>query len=240
MLLVHGGMHGAWCWERYVPFFASRGWQCHALTWRGRGRSAHLPVQDAVRRPIEEVADDIEAVAASLSAPPVIVAHSMGALASLKYAERNPHAGLVLLTPALPTEVSPAPVDLPVDPDSMWGPPPFDVTRELFFSRTDAEDARRYYDLLVPESARAVTQTITESRVSIDPVTISGPGLVVAAESDLLTPPGEVHRLAGLLGMDYRYAPGFGHGVMLDRNWESVARVVQAWLTVHVSGAERE
>ncbi|WNM31765.1 alpha/beta fold hydrolase [Streptomyces sp. Li-HN-5-11] len=240
MVLVHGGLHGAWCWERYVPYFAARGWQCHALTWRGRGQSARLPEREAVRRPIEDVADDIEAVAASLSAPPVIVAHSMGALASLKFAERNPHAGLVLLTPALPAEVSPTPVDLAVDPDSMWGPPPFDTTRELFFSGAEAEDARRYYGLLVPESAKAVTQACADSRVSIDPVRISGPGLVMAAEFDMLSPPAEVRRLAGLLGMDYRYARGFGHGVMLDKNAESVAQTVQTWLTVHVSSAAGE
>ncbi|WNM35719.1 hypothetical protein RKE30_37860 [Streptomyces sp. Li-HN-5-11] len=56
----------------------------------------------------------------------------------------------------------------------------------------------------------------------------------VAAAFDMLTPPAEVRRLAGLLGMDYRHARGFGHGVMLDRNWESVAREVQAWPAVHV------
>ncbi|MFJ3776272.1 alpha/beta hydrolase [Streptomyces sp. NPDC090075] len=239
VVLVHGGCHAAWTWERYVPFFVSRGWECHALTWRGRGQSARLSERDALRRSIEDVADDIEAVAASLSAPPVVMAHSMGGLAALKYAERNAHAGLVLLTPVLPAEVHPASVGLPVDLDSMWGPPPFETTRELFFSGMDEEEARIYHGMLVAESPRAVTQASTESRVSIDPVKISGPGLVVAAEFDLLTPPADVHALAGLLGLDYRYAGGFGHGVTLDRNWESLAQALQAWLAVHVSDATR-
>ena len=26
LLFVHGGFHGAWCWEHYLPYFASRGW----------------------------------------------------------------------------------------------------------------------------------------------------------------------------------------------------------------------
>ncbi|MFK4548114.1 pimeloyl-ACP methyl ester carboxylesterase [Streptomyces tendae] len=230
LLLVHGGCHGAWCWEHYVPYFADRGWQVHALSWRGHGRSAALPEQEAVRRPIEDVAQDIQAVAAHLDSPPVVIAHSMGTLAALKYAERNRHSGLVLLTPVAPVEASPAPVDVPFDPEAMWGPPPYELACRLFFHGAEEADARRYYELLVPESSRAVQQAVTTDRVSIDPVRISGPALIVSSEHDQLAPAGDVHRMADLLRADYHYAHGFGHGVMMDRNWEQLAHVLQTWL----------
>jgi pimeloyl-ACP methyl ester carboxylesterase len=233
LLFVHGGCHGAWCWEHYATYFARHGWQTHALSWRGHGRSASLPEQDAVCRPLEDVAADIETVAGKLDNPPVIVAHSMGSLASLKYVERNPHSGLVLLTPAVPGEVSPLPIDVPFDLASMWGPPPFEVSRQLFFAGCDEDQARRYYEMLVPESPRAVEQAVGDNRVSIDTVKISGPILVMSGEFDQLTPPGEVRRLADLLGADYHYAHGFSHGVTLDANWERPAHIVQAWLESH-------
>lgn len=239
LLLVHGGMHGAWNWERFAPFFAEHGWTSHALDWRGHGQSKPLPEQEAIHRPLEDVANDIETVANTLGTPPVVVAHSMGCLATMKFAERNPYAGLVLFTPVPPAEVSPVSIDLPIDPDAMWGPPPFEVTRELFFSGTDEADARRYYDLLVPESAVAVAQGTSDPRASVDPVRICGPGLVVAAEHDVLTPPPDVRKLAGLLGFDYRYARGFGHGVLVDRRWEYVARLAQDWLARHVATTTR-
>ncbi len=234
LLLVHGGCHGAWCWDKYLPYFASNGWDCHALNWRGRGGSAPLADPDAVSRPIEVVADDISAVAATFAIPPVVFAHSMGGLATLKYAESKPHSGLVLITPVLPGDVSPAPIDLVVDTAQLWGPPPLDLSKLLFFTAASEDDARRYHRMLVPESARAVEQAVTDKRASIDAARISGPALVVAAEKDMLCPPEEVWRLANLLGADYRYAFGLGHGVMMAENWQHIAQTIHRWLTIHI------
>ena len=30
LLLVHGAWHGAWCWERFVPWFEGRGYRVAA------------------------------------------------------------------------------------------------------------------------------------------------------------------------------------------------------------------
>lgn len=236
LLLVHGGCHGAWCWDKYLPYFASKGWDCHALNWRGRGGSVQLAETEAVSRPLEFVAEDIAAVAATFAIPPVVVAHSMGGLVTLKFAESNVYTGLVLITPVLPGEVSPAPIDLVFDPGELWGPPPLDLAKLLFFTAATEEDARRYHSLLVAESPRAVEQAVSDRRVSIDPVKISGPILVVAAEKDVLCPPEEVRRLANLLGADYRYAFGLGHGVMMAHDWEQIAQTIHRWLTTHTVG----
>jgi len=236
VLLVHGGLHGSWCWDAYVDFLTGRGWDCHVLDWRGRGLSDPLDESEAIGRSLEDVAVDIELVAQGLAAPPLVVAHSMGALATLKFAETNRYRGLALLTPVLPDEVSPASISLPIDPTSLWGPPPFESAQALFFSGTDEPDARRYYGMLVPESPKAVAQATTDPRVSIDKSRITGPGLVVGAEHDLLTPHAEVRELAALLGMKFYDASGFGHGITLDRSWEKIATVVHEWLADQVPG----
>ncbi|OBH52861.1 hypothetical protein A5686_09565 [Mycobacterium sp. E2479] len=162
----------------------------------------------------------------------------MGGLVTLKFAETNVYSGLVLITPVLPGEVSPAPIDLVVDPRELWGPPPLDLAKHLFFTAASEDDARRYHSMLVSESARAVEQAVTGKRVSIDPVKISGPVLVVAAEKDVLCPPEEVKRLANLLGADYRYASGLGHGVMMAQDWKHIAQAIHQWLTTHVVGLD--
>src|SRR3954467_5623287 len=34
LLFIHGELAGSWLWERYLAFFASRGWEGHALNLR--------------------------------------------------------------------------------------------------------------------------------------------------------------------------------------------------------------
>jgi hypothetical protein len=39
ILFLHGAAHGAWCWaEHFLPWFAGRGCECHALSFRGHVR----------------------------------------------------------------------------------------------------------------------------------------------------------------------------------------------------------
>ena len=43
LLFVHGAYTGAWCWDEYfLPYFAERGFEAHAVSLRGHGAS---PVQ---------------------------------------------------------------------------------------------------------------------------------------------------------------------------------------------------
>ena len=40
LLFIHGGFHGAWCWDEYMlPWFARQGWHAVALSLRGHGNS---------------------------------------------------------------------------------------------------------------------------------------------------------------------------------------------------------
>lgn len=42
ILLVHGGMHGGWCWRRVMPLLAAAGHDVHCPTLTGLGSRAHL------------------------------------------------------------------------------------------------------------------------------------------------------------------------------------------------------
>src|SRR5271170_8218910 len=100
----------------------------------------------------------------------------MGALAAQKYAECHAVSALVLLTPVVPTEVGGDVIDLPIDPNQPWVPPPF-----LWFQGLEEDEARTYFEKLCPESPKAVYEA-TRWTVPVDRAKISGHILVVSSE----------------------------------------------------------
>ena len=97
LLFVHGAWHGAWCWEDFQRWFAQLGWETHAVDLRGHGDA---PIDRSLRRTrIRHYADDVAAAIESLDRPPILVAHSMGALAAQKCLEKITLPGAVLVTP---------------------------------------------------------------------------------------------------------------------------------------------
>ena len=229
IVFVHGGCHGSWSWVHFLPYFAQAGWDCHALNWFGHNGSTPHPEVGLLQRGIADVTEEIAHVAGQFEESPVIVAHSMGALAAQKYAECHPVSALVLLTPVVPTEVGGDVIDLPIDPNQPWVPPPFEIARDLWFQGLEEDEARTYFERLCPESPKAVYEA-TRWTVPIDRVKVSGPILVVSSELDHLTPPASGRSLATFYGADYRYLRGRGHNVLLEPNWRETASMVAAWL----------
>jgi pimeloyl-ACP methyl ester carboxylesterase len=88
-VLVHGGFHGAWCWERVVGPLAEH----HAVV------AVALPGRGGTGRP--ELADYLDTVAEAVdrAEPPVVlVGHSLGGVIVSQFVEHRPDAvaGLVL------------------------------------------------------------------------------------------------------------------------------------------------
>jgi pimeloyl-ACP methyl ester carboxylesterase len=231
-VLVHGGGHAKWSFEQHARVLSEGGYEVHALDWLGHGDSARLPEEQFVRRGIDDVArEELSYVVERLSGPPIIIAHSMGAMAALLYAASNPVERLVLLTPVVPSSVGAEPIDIDVDLTKPFGPVPYDVARLLFFPTLDEDLTRMYYNLLEPESPRAVWQA-TRWTIDVDLQAVAAPTLVFATELDVLTPPAAVAGLAELMGAPYELIPAIGHSEILLKQPESiaVAERIRAWL----------
>jgi pimeloyl-ACP methyl ester carboxylesterase len=231
-VLVHGGAHAKWSFEQHARVLSDGGYEVHALDWFNHGQSAQLPEDHFLRRGIDDVArEELSYVADRLGSPPIIIGHSMGAMAALLYAVSNPVERLVLLTPVVPSSVGADPIDLDVDLTKPFGPVPYDVARLLFFPTLDEDLARMYYDLLEPESPRAVWQA-TRWTIDVDLQAVTAPTLVFATELDFLTPPAAVAGLAELMGAPYELIPAIGHSEILLKRPESmaVAERVRGWL----------
>jgi pimeloyl-ACP methyl ester carboxylesterase len=44
LLFVHGGWHGAWCWEFFQSYFAEQGYVSHALNLRGHSNFCNVSI----------------------------------------------------------------------------------------------------------------------------------------------------------------------------------------------------
>jgi pimeloyl-ACP methyl ester carboxylesterase len=96
LLFIHGGFHGAWCWDEYMlPWFGARGWQANALSLRGHGNSdGHADIR---RWTMDDYAADVMEVLEGLGRPTVLVGHSMGGVVAQRCWERSSLvAGMVL------------------------------------------------------------------------------------------------------------------------------------------------
>ena len=234
LLMVHGGLHGSWSWQPFWPAMNKRGWTCHALDWYGNYQSDELPIADYVTRGIADVTEEIGLVADHLGRLPVLMGHSMGGLASLKFASLQPVAALVLLAPVLPAVIGNEKAGMAIDPAAPWGPPPFEVAQQMFFSGVPEEDARRYYALLDPESPRCVAEATGEDSVDVDLESINAPVCILVGEDDRLTPAYRVQQLAEHLDADFRCFSARSHNLTLDSRAEATADWIASWLASHI------
>src|SRR4051812_9130315 len=104
LLFVHGELAGSWVWERFLGYFAGRGWEGHALNLRNHYWSQ---TADPTELSFETYTDDVAAAMERLGPNTVAIGHGMGGLLAMKAAERMPISGLVLLSPEPPAAARP-------------------------------------------------------------------------------------------------------------------------------------
>ena len=102
LLFIHGELAGSWVWERYLGYFAARGWEGHALNLRNHFWSQ---TADPATLSFDTYTEDVVATLDRFGSGVVVVGHGMGGLLALKAAERMQIAGLVLLSSELPREL---------------------------------------------------------------------------------------------------------------------------------------
>ncbi len=117
LVMLHGG---AWRWQEYLsllPHFAQR-WHIYALDLRGNGRSGW--VSDHYR--LEDFTEDNGEFVRRLTAPAVLIGHSLGAVIALMVAARCPEKakGLIIEDAALTLENYRRIIDASRDMYRLW------------------------------------------------------------------------------------------------------------------------
>jgi pimeloyl-ACP methyl ester carboxylesterase len=159
-ILVHGGAHGGWCWNKIVPELESRGHRAIAPDLPGMGDD-HTPIGEIS---LSGWGEFIARIARTAGAPVVLVGHSRGGPVIGEAAERVPEAvlGLIYLTAVLipggmatmrafAGETSNLMEKATTTSDGLAFIFDRDVARRCFYHRAAPEDAEAALDRLCPE-----------------------------------------------------------------------------------------
>lgn len=240
LLFVHGGYCDSWCWEPYfLPYFAEHGYAAHALSLRGHGASGGHETLFVTG--LDDYAADVERVASTLSAPPILIGHSMGAAVIERLMGVHPVRAAALLAPVPPAGLLPMATRLATQrPDYLLQMSQFDpermdnsmleALRPLYFSDSVDPDvlveAGRHLCL---ESPRALLDLSLRLHWQL-PERRGIPVLVLGAAGDRICTPDEVSATARHHGVEALILPRLAHMLMLDLSWKEPAREVLRWL----------
>ena len=237
LLFVHGELSGSWLWERYLGYFAARGWEGHALNLRNHFWSQ---TADPATLSFDTYTEDVVATLERFGSGVVLVGHGMGGLLALKAAERMPISGLVLLSSEMPRElrVPARPHELRKIPDVYgkamigWETLPERLLRDE--RDLTLPDVLRIHHLLgqKPHEAGAARRQMLAG-VKIDRRGVQEiPCLVVGAGLDRTVPMAESERLAEWL--DAAYEPFAAHShyglVAGEASFQQVADAIRGFL----------
>jgi pimeloyl-ACP methyl ester carboxylesterase len=167
IVLIHGGWHGGWCWNRVTPILRSNGHRVLTPTLTGLGERAHLAGPDVGMA--VHVTDILNVLEYEDLSNVVLVAHSYGGAVATAVAERVPEkiAQLIFVDAFIPRDgqaivdlVGPGGDRIRAIPGAKI--PPFEVER---FGVTREQDQKWV-------SARLVAQP---KQTFLDPVQVGNP-----------------------------------------------------------------
>jgi pimeloyl-ACP methyl ester carboxylesterase len=84
-VLVHGGVHGAWCWEAVIGPLADAGHHVQAIDLPGRAATGSAASHCTLSDYVDAICEAVN----SAPEPPVLVGHSMGGASTSQFAEHH-------------------------------------------------------------------------------------------------------------------------------------------------------
>lgn len=241
LLFIHGGYSHAAIWSiNFIPYFREQGYDCYALELSGHGSEPadRVHVDDFC---IDDYVTDLAAAVASLSAAPVLIAHSMGCLVSQRFLEKGRARAVALLAPVPPTGTGGTAsrfaltlpdffAELSNAVNGTASEKTMRTMANVYFSpRMAPEETTQYLPLIQPESERAVAEMLTAPfRIARGRARI--PALVMGGSADKVFPASLLHFTAASWNAKTRIVEDAGHMLMLDPQWPEAAGILKEWL----------
>jgi pimeloyl-ACP methyl ester carboxylesterase len=236
ILFVHGAWHGAWCWKNFMEYFSKAGFSCYAIDLPCHGE--RIEEAGLKGKTMMDYVREIEAAKEKIGNP-VVVGHSMGGFATMKYLERNEAPGAVLVSPAtfrrlpIPTMIKMI-FQYPIEMIRLTLLMPIKVKsekmyRHLFLYNAPKKTAEEGFKKSCPEASPALLG-LTVPLVWLRPKKVSSPVMLVASGHDYFFPPRNERRTARAYGADFKLYTDMGHNLMTEKGWENVAGDILEWL----------
>ena len=240
LLFIHGAYAGAWCWEEhFLDYFAERGYECHAMSLRGHGRSRGRGRLH--QWGVADYVNDVERTVASLKRAPVLIGHSMGGLVIQKYLERHTAPGAVLMASVPPSGLTGSAFHMMTGDPLLFAQIALMQTgaaglidlktagRALFSDDLPLDKLYRLAPKMQEESPRAIFE-MTVSHLPRRSRVNRVPMLVLGGESDALFSTEMVRKTARAYDAEVEIFPDMAHAMMLETNWREPADAILEWL----------
>ena len=241
ILFVHGSYCGAWVWaERFMPFFAQRGFSTHAVSLRGHGDSEG----GFNSASLADYVADIHSAMDHIGGEVILIGHSLGGLLVQHcLADDDRILAAVLMASVPPSGLMSSALHLSMfSPEvcmqfsllQSLGPTVLqgDVIRRAFFSdSTPAESVAHLLPRLQKESHRICVELFNPARPRL-PLGQQRPDvLVLGGDRDVLVPTSALMETSTYFGAELSILTGAPHGLMLDDCWwEATAERTLSWL----------
>ena len=248
IVFIHGMFMTAMCWEKWVPYFQERGYQCLAPNWPGRDKPVEAQRKDHPdlllgQLGLGDVVNHFENIIRKLPEKPLLIGHSMGGLVTQLLLQRDVAAAGVAIDSAPPAGVftpswSFLKANFPmINPFVSGAAPrcmPFADFQYAFVNTLPlAEQQADYERYVVPES-RKVPRDSLVSAGAVDFKKAHAPLLLIAGKADHIIPAGlnkinfeKYH--ASPSRTDFKEFPGRVHFIIGQKGWEEVAEYVAGW-----------
>lgn len=240
LLFVHGGYVNSQCWEfNFIPFFRALGYDCYAVDLSGHGESEGRERIDTFG--IDDYVEDVAGALEEIGAPAVVIGHSMGSLVLERYLSRRSAVAAVFLSPVPPTGTAGSALQLALRHPRFFAaieevtsgrisPEAEMVMAQVYYSRDAAPgDLMRFLPMVGTESRRAIAEmAMMHARLPTSRARL--PVLVVGGAEDAVFPPSMLYFSALPWKAEIHRAPGAGHLLMLDSQWQRTATFIAEWL----------
>ncbi|MFD8098968.1 alpha/beta hydrolase [Nocardia fluminea] len=250
-------IHGTWCngenWGEFAKELESRGFVVHAPSLRHhaapRQGQSQADAQRVGKVGLLDFVADLEQLVATMSTPPIVIGHSLGALYAQLLAARVPTSGVVLLGPAPAAGIHalyPSMIRLwgRYLPQWLAGKPMYPVSwtpwEQLICNRQPPEIQQSYYRSLCAESGTAYRQMALwfldpKKSARVDFSAVRAPVLVVTGSKDRCTMPQIGRTTAKRYGQRGTYVEldGSDHMMTIGQYLPTTLAAIDTWLNTH-------
>jgi non-heme chloroperoxidase len=185
---------------------------------------------------------DVEHVASQLAAPPVLIGHSMGAAVCERLLATRPVRGAALLAPIPPAGLLAVATRLAAaHPDYMHHMArldPMALSQDLLATLRPFYFSDRMQPALLAEAVRHLNGESPRALFDLSlrlhwalPTRATSPVFVLGVTGDRISTPDDTHATAAHHNVDATILPGMAHMLMLEPEWEVVAKAIAGWLS---------
>ena len=247
IVLIHGMFMNSLCWEKWIPYYESKGFRVLAPAWPGRDKSveelrASHPDPELAKLKLNHIVDHMEAFIKDLDEKPAIIGHSMGGLVVQLLLQQDVAVAGIAIDPAPPagvftTEWSFIKANFPAINPFLLNKPvqmTFEHFQYAFVNTLPLDEQRAAYDRYVVPESRGVPTSSLGSAGKVDFGKLRRPLLITAGQNDHIIPASlnrtNHKKYHGPLVTDFKEFAGRDHFLIGSRGWEEIADYCLEWL----------